>query len=77
MTVKIKRFFMREQPEKTYIGGHGIGRAGYAREWTPTGAEPTSDDWECWRKKAMKYCRWKKMNDLVFENNMWVWIIDA
>ena len=72
-----ERLVMREQPEKTYIGGHGIGRAGCPKEWTSTAAEPTNEDWDRWRNKAMQHCRWKKMVDLVFENNRWVWITGA
>jgi hypothetical protein len=77
-TVKIKRFVMREQPEKIYGGvGHGIGRSGYPKEWTPTGPSPTAADWEEWRQKAMKHCRWRNMRDLILEDGKWTWIIDA
>ena len=76
-TIKVKHFVMREQPEKTYIAGYGIGRSRHPDEWTSTGPEPTADDWERWRQKAMKYCRWKNMKDLIFENGKWTWVINA
>lgn len=68
----LKRLVMCEQPEHTYVGGYGIGRAGSHKEWTATGSQPTAEDWERWRQGAIKYSRWKKCVDIV-QNEAGLW----
>lgn len=70
-----KYYKLKSQPEKSYVAGYGIGRSGYPKEWTPTGSNPTKEDWNKWASKAVHFCRWRKLLRVQKIDGVWFWVL--
>lgn len=59
------RRVIKPQPERTYVAGHGIGRAGYTNEWV-TCHQSDEFGWEAWKEKALINCPYGQPGDLLW-----------